>query len=301
MSVLTTILTSASVLGNGFVLAVITRFKSLRTVPNILIANLALVDLFNAAINMPSYMIYTVLEAGWFRGKTLGIMTSIFNRVFLVLNLASLLAMTILNTYLAISFDAFKQFLKDPFGSSDFNENQNLRGNGGNRHDEVMTRRRNDGGVLKADSIQYSGERRNATIMTSVMKELDADLSSPRKVGPGSRYDEEKGKNGGEVGASNSPVQNLCQGKELDTEEVRHEVPEKCGLKNESRKPMPSSSRKKVHPLEASGMSKTDKPDGRKGEVYRHFSVPSLGNQRNDLSTGDKFENVVKAAWVTKE
>ena len=104
MSVLTTILTSASVLGNGFVLAVITRFKSLRTVPNILIANLALVDLFNAVINMPSYMIYTVLEAGWFRGKTLGIMTSIFNRVFMVLNLASMLAMTI-NTFLAISFD----------------------------------------------------------------------------------------------------------------------------------------------------------------------------------------------------
>lgn len=104
MSVLTTILTSASVLGNGFVLAVITRFKSLRTVPNILIANLALVDIFNAVINMPSYMIYTVLEAGWFRGKTLGIMTSIFNRVFMVLNLASMLAMTI-NTFLAISFD----------------------------------------------------------------------------------------------------------------------------------------------------------------------------------------------------
>jgi len=104
MSVLTTILTSASVLGNGFVLAVIARFKSLRTVPNILIANLALVDLFNAVINMPSYMTYTVLEAGWFRGKTLGILTSIFNRVFLVLNLTSMLAMTI-NTFLAISFD----------------------------------------------------------------------------------------------------------------------------------------------------------------------------------------------------
>ena len=104
MSVLTTILTLASVLGNGFVLAVVARFKSLRTVPNILIANIALVDLFNAVINMPSYMIYTVLEADWFRGKALGIMTSIFNRVFLVLNLASVLAMTI-NTFLAISFD----------------------------------------------------------------------------------------------------------------------------------------------------------------------------------------------------
>ena len=104
MSVLTILLTLASVLGNGFVLAVIARFKSLRTVPNILIANLALVDLFNAAINMPSYMIYTVWEAGWFRGKTLGIMFSIFNRVFLFLNLASMLVMMV-NTFLAIPFD----------------------------------------------------------------------------------------------------------------------------------------------------------------------------------------------------
>lgn len=104
MSVLTGILASASLLSNGCVLAVINRFKSLRTVPNILIANLALVDFFNSVINMPSYVIYTVFEAGWFRGKTLGIMTSIFNRVFLVLNLASMLAM-MTNIFLAISFD----------------------------------------------------------------------------------------------------------------------------------------------------------------------------------------------------
>ena len=157
---------------------------------------------------------------------------------------------------------AFKQFLKDPFGSSDFKENPNVSPNGGNRHDEVLTRKKNGeigkgGGVFKAENIQFSGERRNA-ITISVMKEPDADLSSLREVGPGSRYDEEKGKNGGEAGASNSPVQNLCQGKVLDTEEaVSDEVSEKCGLKRESRKPLPSSSGKKVHPLEASDMNKT--------------------------------------------
>ncbi len=104
MSVLTAILASAAVLGNGVVIAVIARFKSLRTVPNILVANLALVDLFNAAINMPPYMIYTVIEASWFRGKTLGIITSFLNRLFLILNLASMLAM-MTNMNLAISFD----------------------------------------------------------------------------------------------------------------------------------------------------------------------------------------------------
>ena len=193
---------------------------------------------------------------------------------------------------------AFKQFLKDPFGSSDFKENPNVRGNGGNRHDEVMRRKRNGqrgnaGGVFKADGLQDTGERRNAVVI-SVMNELDADLSSLSEVGPGSRYDEEKGKNGGEAGTSNSPVQNLCQGKEInhvDTEEVSVEVPEKCGLKKD----------RKPHPLEASDISKTGQPDGRKGELDRHCRVLSLGNQRNDLSTaGDKFEKVVKAAWVTK-
>jgi len=51
MSALTGTLSSGAVLGNGLVLAVIARFKSLRTVPNILIANFPLVDLLNAAIN----------------------------------------------------------------------------------------------------------------------------------------------------------------------------------------------------------------------------------------------------------
>ena len=194
---------------------------------------------------------------------------------------------------------AFKQFLKDPFGSSDFIENPSVRGNGGNRRVEVMRRKRNGergkgGGVFKADGLQYSGERTNA-IMISVMEKFDAEISSLHEVGPTSRYDKEKGKNGSEAGTSNSPVQNLFHGKELDyvdTEEVSDKVPDKCGLKKESRKP---------HPLEASDISKTGKPNGRKGELDRHCRALSLGNQRKDLSTGGKFEKVVKAAWVIKE
>ena len=167
--------------------------------------------------------------------------------------------------------------------------------NGGNRHDEVMKRMRNgETGkgreVFKADT-QYPGERRNA-IVISLIKELDFDLSSHHEVGPGSGYDEEKGKNGGEAGASNSPVQNLCQGKGLDTE-----------------KPQPSSSRKKVEALEVSDMGKTEETNRRKRELDRYCTKRetaksqglSLGNPRDILSTGDEFEKVVKVAWVTKE
>ncbi|KAL9973730.1 hypothetical protein ACROYT_G020220 [Oculina patagonica] len=104
MSVFTVILISASVLGNGFVLAIIARFNSLHTVPNILVANLAVVDLFNAAINLTLQMIYNVLEASWYRGRTLAIMNSILNRLFTMLNLTSMLAMMV-DVYMAISFE----------------------------------------------------------------------------------------------------------------------------------------------------------------------------------------------------
>ena len=95
---------SAAVFGNGLVLAVIARFKSLRTVPNLLIANLALVDLLSAAINMPIHMIYTVLQVRWYRGQPLAIITSFFSRLFVFLNLASMLAL-LANMYFAIAFD----------------------------------------------------------------------------------------------------------------------------------------------------------------------------------------------------
>ena len=103
MNILTCVLASCSVVGNGFVLGVLARFKSLRTVPNILVGNLAVVDLLNAAMNLP-FHIMTILEVSWFRGKTLALTTTLINRVFITLNLTSVLAM-VANVYLAISFD----------------------------------------------------------------------------------------------------------------------------------------------------------------------------------------------------
>lgn len=103
MSALTFILILACELGNGLMFAVIARFKSLRTIQNILIANLCLVDFLSAVIAFTMYMIYTVLEAGWFRGKALGILTCGFDRLFATLNLLSMLVILV-NKYLAISY-----------------------------------------------------------------------------------------------------------------------------------------------------------------------------------------------------
>ena len=104
-------------------------------------------------------------------------------------------------------------------------------------------------------------------------------------------------------------MQNLCQGKGLDTaEEVSVEEPKICGLKEKTRKQQPSSFGNKVDPLEVSDMNKTWEPDGGKRELERHCTKSetesqgfSLENQRNTLSTGDEFEKAVKAAWATQE
>ena len=42
--------------GNGLILAVIARFKSFRTVPNILVANISVVYMLKAVINTPIYI-----------------------------------------------------------------------------------------------------------------------------------------------------------------------------------------------------------------------------------------------------
>ena len=48
--------------GNATVGALLMRFKKLRTIPNILIANMALVDLLNAIINMPIFVLHSMLQ-----------------------------------------------------------------------------------------------------------------------------------------------------------------------------------------------------------------------------------------------
>ena len=93
-----------AVLGNGLVLGIIARFKKLRTFPNILIANLALADFFNAFINTPVYLLYAVLKVNWFTGKTLAIISLSSLSLFTFVNVVSMLVLLV-NMFLAITFD----------------------------------------------------------------------------------------------------------------------------------------------------------------------------------------------------
>ena len=93
-----------SVISNGFVFGIVARFKKLRNYANILIANLVLVDLLNALINIPMYLLYSVLEVSWFKGKTLAVVSLLFYRLFLLLNITSMLILLV-NVFLALTFD----------------------------------------------------------------------------------------------------------------------------------------------------------------------------------------------------
>ena len=93
-----------AILGNGVVLGIIARFKKLRTFPNILIANLALADFFNAFINTPMYLLYAVLKVNWFTGKTLTIISLSSLSLFTFVNVVSMLVLLV-NMFLAITCD----------------------------------------------------------------------------------------------------------------------------------------------------------------------------------------------------
>ena len=91
-------------IGNGLVIGILTRFKNLRTVPNILLANLSLGNFLNALINMPLFLLYGVLQLTSFTGKKMAIVVMYFSRLFILHNLASMLLL-LANVFLALTFD----------------------------------------------------------------------------------------------------------------------------------------------------------------------------------------------------
>ena len=104
VTVLLSLVAIIAVPGNGFVLGIIVRFKKLRTFPNILIGNLALIDFFNALMNVPMYILWLVVDVKWFTGKTLAIMSLFLCHLFILLNIVSTLVL-LGNAFMAIELD----------------------------------------------------------------------------------------------------------------------------------------------------------------------------------------------------
>ena len=102
--VLLPLLAVFAVAGNMLVLGIIARFKKFRTFPNILIANLAFMDLLRALIEAPMYLLWSVLNVAWFTGKTFAIISLFVTRLCLHLNTVSMLVLLV-NVSMAIALD----------------------------------------------------------------------------------------------------------------------------------------------------------------------------------------------------
>ena len=61
----------SSIIGNSVICLLLVRFKTLRTVPNILIANLAAVDIINALTNMPLFIMWYICEVPFLKGRSI--------------------------------------------------------------------------------------------------------------------------------------------------------------------------------------------------------------------------------------
>ena len=83
------------VLGNGTIWFVLKRFKPLRTIPNISLANLAAIDLSNIIVNVPLFIAYHVYEEGTFNTSSASWWTTFLWVLFIDLNTTSMLILVL--------------------------------------------------------------------------------------------------------------------------------------------------------------------------------------------------------------
>lgn len=101
--VLLAIIFLIAVTGNGLVCFVVYHFKQLRTVPNILIVNLSLIDLINSLVNMPLFAGFYVFKGDVFKGKWISYALTSLHNYILYLNVLTLIVL-MADRYCAIKF-----------------------------------------------------------------------------------------------------------------------------------------------------------------------------------------------------
>ena len=91
-----------AVLGNGAILFLFTFYRRFRTIPNILVVNLAVVDMLNALLNMPLFAAWYIHRAHVFHGRLLSYGVISLHNFLVILNVLSLVLLTA-DRYAAIS------------------------------------------------------------------------------------------------------------------------------------------------------------------------------------------------------
>ena len=92
-----------AVAGNGLVCYIVYRFKHLRTVPNALIVNLSVIDLFNSLVNMPLFVSFYIFRLDVFKGKWITYVFSSLHNYIIYLKVLTLMAL-MADRYGAIAF-----------------------------------------------------------------------------------------------------------------------------------------------------------------------------------------------------
>ena len=79
-----------SIIGNSIICVLLVRFKTLRTVPNILVVNLAVVDILNAVSNMPLMIMWYICKVPYLRGRRTSWLIVTWYVLFMYLTVANL-------------------------------------------------------------------------------------------------------------------------------------------------------------------------------------------------------------------
>ena len=83
-----------SIIGNSLICLLLIRFKTLRTVPNILIANLAVIDILNALSNMPLMIMWYICKVPFLKGRSISWFVVTWYVLFMYLTVFNLIVLT---------------------------------------------------------------------------------------------------------------------------------------------------------------------------------------------------------------
>ena len=193
---------------------------------------------------------------------------------------------------------AFKQFLKDPFGSSDYDGQPNSHVK---RELEGKPRKLDGKGVEDEDARQlkldnqrgkmYSGKRRNGIRIVPI-EGLEADPYTHQEVGDGKRYEERKEQSGNAC-LSSLQAQNPCQGRIEESDRENEKNSNNCGLNDKSRKRHSFLSKERVFPTGVSSTNPTADTEEEKPDVNVRCSEresPDFSEKRtNAMATVDEW------------
>ena len=218
--------------------------------------------------------------------------------VWYSINISSAANPIIYYTRLSRCRSAFKQFLKDPCGSTDYNEMPHSHSNAQEIARKNDKERDGDGNALEVQSDgnsmrpKHSSNRRNAIVLAGLPlnESLKSEVGDVATENPGGK------ELSGEALSLKGRVQNLPEGSEEETEGGNKEVPEKISWDKKSKKRKPTSS--KVHPLEVIAMSKTGKPGGEKKDESSYSATGS--SSKEDLETRQPHSSKVHPLEATE-